>query len=62
MVVGQEVCMLWIKQIFILINNSRTTWPTSLLMPFLSSLDNLLRDAYIIFKKGVYNLEIEQVG
>ena len=28
-------------------------------MPFLSSLDNLLHDAYIIFQKGVDNFEIE---
>ena len=28
-------------------------------MSFLSSLDNLLKDAYIIFQKGVDNFEIE---
>ena len=28
-------------------------------MPFLSSLDNLLYDAYFIFQKGVDNFEIE---
>ena len=29
-------------------------------MIFLSSLDNLLKDAYIIFQKGVDNFEIER--
>ena len=33
----------------ILINNLRTAWPTSILMPFFSSLDNYLQDAYITF-------------
>ena len=28
-------------------------------IPFFSSLDNLLKDAYIIFQKGVHNFEIE---
>ena len=28
-------------------------------MPFLSSVDNLLQNAYIIFHKGVDNFEIE---
>ena len=41
------------------INNSRTAWPTLILMLFLSSLDNLLEDAYTIFQKDVDNLEIE---
>ena len=41
------------------INNSRTPWPSQILMLFLSSLDNLLQDAYIIFQKGVGNFEIE---
>ena len=40
------------------INNSRTAWPTQILMLFLSSLDNL-HNAYIIFQKGVDNFEIE---
>ena len=41
--------------------NSRTAWPTSILMLFLSSLDNLLQDACIIFffKKSVNDFEIE---
>ena len=43
----------------ILINNSRTAWPTSVLMPFLSFFDNLLYDEYIIFQKGGDNFEIE---
>ena len=41
------------------INNSRTDWPTLMLVLFLSSLDNLLYDVYIIFQKGVDNFEIE---
>ena len=43
----------------VLINNSRTTWPTKILMPFLSSSDNWLHDACIIFQKSVDNFEIE---
>ena len=46
------------SQNIVLINNSRTAWPTNMLLPFLSSLDNLLQDAYIIFQKGVDNFEI----
>ena len=38
----------------VLISNSRTTWPTYILMLFLSFLDNLLSDAYI-FQKSVDN-------
>ena len=41
------------------INNSRFTWPTLILILVLSSLDNLLQDAYINFQKGVDNFEIE---
>ena len=41
------------------INNSKTAWPTLILMLFLSSLDNLLEDAYIIFQKDIDNFEIE---
>ena len=41
------------SQNVVLINNSRTAWPTYMLILFLSSLDNLLQDAYIIFQKGV---------
>ena len=37
----------------VLINNSRTTWPTYILMLFLSSLDNLQHKTYIIFSKNV---------
>ena len=43
----------------VLINNSSTAWPTSILMQFLSSLDNLLQDAYIILQEGVDNFEVE---
>ena len=48
----QSKCCFWI-------NNSRTAWPTLILMLFLSSLDNLLQDAHIIFHKDVGNFEIE---
>ena len=48
----QSKCCFWI-------NNSRTAWPTLILMLFLSSLDNLLYNAYIIFQKDVDNFEIE---
>ena len=46
------------SQIVVLINNSRTAWPTYILMLFLSFLDNLLQDALSFFKKGVDNFEI----
>ena len=42
----------------VLINNSRTIWPTKVLMPFLSFSDNLPQDAYIILQKSVDNFEI----
>ena len=42
-----------------LINNSRIAWPTSILMPFLNFLDNLLLEAYIIFHKDVDDFQIE---
>ena len=35
----------------VVICNLKTTWPTKIPMPFLSSLDNLLSDAYIGFQK-----------
>ena len=44
----------------VLINNTKTAWPTYILILFLSSLDNLLQYAYIIFQKGVDNFEIER--
>ena len=48
------------SQTIVLISNSRTTRSTfKILMLSLSSLDNLLKDAYI-FQKGVDNFEIEQ--
>ena len=37
-----------IVQNIVLINNSRTTWQTKMLMPVLSFSDNLLQDACII--------------
>ena len=47
------------SQNVVLINNSRTAWPTYILMLFLSFLDNLLQDALSFFQKGVDNFEIE---
>ena len=47
------------SQNVIWINNSRTAGPTSILMLFVNSLDNLQFDAHIIFQKGVDNFEIE---
>ena len=47
--VSQVVLELLIKTwSFVLINNSRNTWPIEFLMPFLSVSDNLLQDAYKI--------------
>ena len=43
-----------------MIHNLETAWPTQISMPFLSCLDNLLEDAYIIFQKGVDNFEMER--
>ena len=37
----------------------KIAWATKIPMPFLSSLDNLPSDAYIIFQEGVDNFEIE---
>ena len=42
-----------INQITILISNSRTACPSSILLLILSSLGNLLKDACIIFHKDV---------
>ena len=39
------------RQNISLMHNSRTAWPTKILMPFLSFLDNLLQVAYLIFQK-----------
>ena len=39
------------------INKKRTAWPTKIPMPILSSLDNLLQDAYNIFQKSPGNFE-----
>ena len=47
------------SQNIVLINNSRTAWPTLILMLFLSSMNNLLQDTQIIFQKGIDNFEIE---
>ena len=48
----QSKCCVWI-------NNSNTAWPTLILMLFLSSLENLLQDVYIVFLKHVDDFEIE---
>ena len=48
------------SQNIVLINYSRTAWPTWILMLYLSSLDNLLQDTYIIFQKSIDNFEIAQ--
>ena len=45
-------------QNIVLINNSRTAWPTEILMPLFSFSDNLLQDTYIISQKSVTNSEI----
>ena len=37
----------------------KTAWSTKISMPFLSSVKNLLIDAYIIFQESVDSLEIE---
>ena len=41
-----------------MIYNLKTTWPTKISVPFLSSLVNLLYDTYIICQKSVDNFEI----
>ena len=43
----------------IFIHNLKTNGPIKISIPFFSFLDNLLKDAYIIFQKGVNNFEIE---
>ena len=48
------------SQNIVWINNSKNLLATLNLMLFLSSLDNLLQDAYIIFQKGVDNFQIAQ--
>ena len=42
----------------VLISNSRTAWPTKILVPLLSFTDNLLQDAHIIFQRYVYYFEM----
>ena len=46
-----------------MINYSRTTCPTEILMSFLNLTDNLLQDAYIIFffQKRVNNFKMLQI-
>ena len=46
-------------QNIILINKSRIAWLTWILTLFLSFLDNLQQDAYIVFQKGVDYFELE---
>ena len=38
--------------------NSRTAWPTKILMPFLRFSDNLLHENHISFQKSIDNFEI----
>ena len=59
--VGQAVFKLWIKTFKKLFGSitQEPAWPTWTLVLILSSLDNLLLDAYIIFQKCVDNFEIE---
>ena len=38
-------------QTIVLLNNSRATWPTIIMIPFVSFLDIWLQDANIIFQK-----------
>ena len=42
------------------ITQDRTTWPTEILMSFLSFSDNLLQDAYM-FQKSVNDFEIAHI-
>ena len=59
--VGQAVLELLVQNNIsaVLIYNLKTTWPTNISMPFMSSLNNLLQDAYLIFHKVVDYFEIE---
>ena len=56
-----RLCSSWVIDqnniLNVLINNSRSAWPTKIAMPFLSFSDNLLQDAYIIFQNNVDNFE-----
>ena len=53
---------LWIGQNYVLINNSRIAWPTCILMPFLSSLDNFLywMHVFFFFKRGLIILRLNK--
>ena len=44
--------------LIVLIHSLKTAGLTKISMPFLSSLDNLLKDACIIFWKSIDNFEI----
>ena len=44
-----------------LIYNLKTTRPTKISIPFFSSLDNLLSNAYFTFQKGVDNSKKEHM-
>ena len=61
--VGQAILELWIKTniLTVLICNLRTTWPTKIPMPFLSSLNNFVQGSQctIYFQKVVDNFQIE---
>ena len=42
----------------VLIHNFRTSWPSKVSIPILSSLDSLLYNACIVLRKSVDNFEI----
>ena len=59
--VGQAVLELLIKTFWMFWSATlKNTWPNEMSMLFLSSLDKLLQDACIIFRKSVDNIEISQ--
>ena len=43
---------------YIVINSSRTAWPTKILIPFLRFSDSLLQDSHTVFQNSVDNFEI----
>ena len=53
----KAVFKLWIN--VVLVSKLRKAWSSKILMLFLSSLDNLPKDAYYHFSKGVDYFEIE---
>ena len=43
----------------VLIHNLKIAWPTKIQMSFLSSLNNLLKDAYFVYQAVIDYFEIE---